>query len=300
MRVGVFTLLFLIGAVNANSVALKKDHSVTERYLRLSDFFEGVSEDKDQELILSPSFGETKHYPHAWVRRLAKNFSLSWAPENHKGISLYREGAEISHKAIAESIRQYALSEELDEDSQINITYPSVAIVTSPENVNFLITEFKKTGGSNFAAKLHLLGNDQHKIVRGTIEKMQEMPVLKNAIQVGGIIRPSDIDVVSFPLRKISAQHIQSPDLIAGKTVRSYSLKPGELIRAADVTDPIAVKKGTSVQIKIESDGFEVTTKGKALASGVIGETIQVANVSSKKVLDCVIKDSSTVLIEGY
>lgn len=300
MRVGIFTLLFLFCAVSANCVALKKDHGVTEKYIRLSDFFEGVSEDKDQDLIPSPSFGESKHYPHAWVRRLAKNFSLSWVPEHHKGISIYREGAEISHTTIAESIQQYVFGDEMDANSQININYPAAAIVTTPKNVNFVITELKKTGGQNFTATVHLLGSDQYRTVRGTIEKMQEMPVLKNTIQIGGVIRSEDIEIISITSRKVSVQHIQNPELIVGKTVRSYSLKPGQLIRSADVADPIVIKKGNGVQIKIEGDGFEVTTKGRALASGVIGETIQVANIASKKVLDCIIQDSSTVLIEGY
>lgn len=300
MRVCVFTLLFLLGTVSADGVALKKDHSVTEKYLKLSDFFDGVPEDKDQDLVPSPSLGETKHYPHAWVRRLAKNFSLSWTPDGHKGISFYRDGVEIPHKAIAESIQQHALSEEIDGNDQINISYPSAPIVTTPENVKFVIAEFKKTGDKSFSATIHLLGNNQSRIVRGTIEKVQEMPVLKNAMQVGGIIRSSDIDVISVPVKKVSGQHIRSPELLIGKTVRSYSLKSGELIRSADIAEPVAVKKGTSVQIKIEGNGFEITTKGRALASGGIGETIQVANVSNKKVLDGVIKDSSTVLIEGY
>lgn len=91
MRYTVLVLLaFLMCVANlsATTVALKDNHDVYREFLTLADFFNGIAPEKDQDILEAPNKGENKHYTHAWIQQLAKNFGLSWNPSHNKGITI--------------------------------------------------------------------------------------------------------------------------------------------------------------------------------------------------------------------
>lgn len=75
-------------------------------------------------------------------------------------------------------------------------------------------------------------------------------------------------------------------------------IKAGAQIRQADLdlpTKKAVVKRNELVMVKIERPGVVVSSQGKALSDGCIGEVIKVRNIESNRIILCKVKDDGTV-----
>jgi len=57
-------------------------------------------------------------------------------------------------------------------------------------------------------------------------------------------------------------------------------------LTANNLTNPILIKRGDTVNIIAQREGFKITMKGQAMANGSIGERIKVKNLSTKKIIN--------------
>ena len=69
-------------------------------------------------------------------------------------------------------------------------------------------------------------------------------------------------------------------------------------MRSDHIELPPLVKSGDIVKIVIESDGFKITTLGKAKQKGRRGEMIKVINVDSRKAIYARVLDSTCVKVD--
>ena len=58
------------------------------------------------------------------------------------------------------------------------------------------------------------------------------------------------------------------------------------------------IAAGSNVKIIHQSENFQVSFVGKALQSGAIGDTINVKNIKSRKVISGIIDENSNVRIQ--
>ena len=59
------------------------------------------------------------------------------------------------------------------------------------------------------------------------------------------------------------------------------------------------MSKGSIISLMYESKTVRLQVQAEALADGVVGENIKVKNLQSKKEVFGVVRDSSTVVIQG-
>lgn len=91
---------------------------------------------------------------------------------------------------------------------------------------------------------------------------------------------------VTLERRDISniADPITSPEQAFGQMSRRM-LRPGDILRAGQLSSPILVKRGDAVQMVARRDGIEVSSGGEALDSGAQGAVIRVRNAGSGQVV---------------
>ncbi|OEY67414.1 flagellar basal body P-ring formation chaperone FlgA [Marinobacter sp. X15-166B] len=75
---------------------------------------------------------------------------------------------------------------------------------------------------------------------------------------------------------------ITDPATLTGMELRR-SVRAGTVFTADLVSAPDAVQRGDHVMITAQSGGFSVSSRGKALANGRIGEQVLVENLSSSR-----------------
>lgn len=73
------------------------------------------------------------------------------------------------------------------------------------------------------------------------------------------------------------------------------TLYPGRAIRAQDLGPPALIDRNQIVTLLYHAGGLGISTEGRALARGGIGDTIQVMNLSSRTVLIGRIANDGTV-----
>lgn len=111
------------------------------------------------------------------------------------------------------------------------------------------------------------------------------LPVPSVTIYPGDTINESMLKDRSFPENyRYRTAVIESPRVLTGKMARR-TLLPGEPIPMNAVDDPKLVTRGTQTQIVFEEGGLSIMGIGIPLQSGTLGETIQVKNIDSGRII---------------
>lgn len=111
------------------------------------------------------------------------------------------------------------------------------------------------------------------------------LPVPSVTIYAGDTISESMLKDRTFPANyRFRTAVIESPRVLAGKMARR-TLMPGEPIPLSAVDDPKLVTRGVQAAILFEEGGLSITGVGIPLQSGTMGETIQVKNIDSGRII---------------
>lgn len=296
--ISLFVVIFIsLITSNAAKVELKDSHEVYKEFLMLSDFFAGVDPAKDQEILEAPNKGESKHYAYDWVRQLAENFGLKWAPAHYKGITLSREGGFSTKVNAQDIVREYLVqnySEEISDGVDVSIDVSS-QYLSLKGAAEAKVTNFAWLGDRTFLVTFDVGG--QEKKIKGCLSTMVSIPVLNKHLEAGSIIEKEDLEFKDYPSNKVTKYMIQDEKELVGKTLRRRSAKAGDMLSARDVISPVIIKRGDLVTMKVETPTVVISTRGKAQGSAAAGQSVQVMNLESKRLIEGVVKDSQTVII---
>jgi flagella basal body P-ring formation protein FlgA len=104
-------------------------------------------------------------------------------------------------------------------------------------------------------------------------------------LMAGDIIAASDLvwsDEAVSP-----SDGVSDPEAAIGKAAR-HALRAGAPAAAHDLVSPKVVKRDDVVAVVFESDGVSLTLQGKAMSDCSVGDTLDVVNPQSKKVIETV------------
>ena len=111
------------------------------------------------------------------------------------------------------------------------------------------------------------------------------LPVPSVTIYPGDTINETMLKDKTFPAQyRFRTSVVESPRALVGKTARR-TLLPGEAIPLNAVDDPKIVMRGVPTSIMFEEGGLSIIGIGTPLQSGTLGETIQVKNVDSGRII---------------
>lgn len=113
---------------------------------------------------------------------------------------------------------------------------------------------------------------------------MLSIPVLARNLRIGDLIVQDDIIYKQFPAHQISTHHAMDAMQIVGQQLRRSipKLKP---IFLETIGNMITVKRNQEVQIVFQKGTMILTTIGRSLEQGGIGDRIKVMNNESKKIV---------------
>jgi flagella basal body P-ring formation protein FlgA len=87
-------------------------------------------------------------------------------------------------------------------------------------------------------------------------------------------------------------------DQVLGKETRRV-LRPGDPFRLRDLQSPLLVKKGSLVTMILNTPMMQLTSQGKALENGALGDVIKVQNPRSGKTILGTVVEDRTVSVES-
>ncbi|HLT76196.1 MAG TPA: flagellar basal body P-ring formation chaperone FlgA [Ferrovibrio sp.] len=147
-----------------------------------------------------------------------------------------------------------------------------------------------------FYAAVTAPGRTEAMKVSGRAQPVESIPVLKNRVAAGEVITRADIEWIQVPAGRYGSGYVDQLSDLVGQTPRR-PLLAGSPIRVGDVGRPEAVSKNALVTMIAQGPGMTITTTGRSLEGGSIGDVVQVMNLQSKKTIQATIIGSNQVQV---
>jgi flagella basal body P-ring formation protein FlgA len=134
---------------------------------------------------------------------------------------------------------------------------------------------------------------EKHHHTEQQIETVK-IPVLKNALQKGDIVSASDLTSIDMAQDNVSDAFVQDKLQILGMEAKR-SLYKGKPILVRDFGTPTIIRRNDEVSMVYKNGLMELTTTGRALSNGGVGDIIKVINNQSKKIVSGKVTDNGEV-----
>lgn len=289
--------------LQALPVTLREKTTVDDEYIRLGDLFSGLDEKADRKVVApAPALGKEVILTAEWLKNLVRLNKINWTPAGDKAsVTVKRNAGEIDRKDIARILEKELKAQGMPDKSEISMQrgpFPILVPVKSDyrlDTENIAYDPFTQ----NFEAKMTLIvdGKETEKYVfSGKVQTFVMFPTARRDLSVGQIITESDIFMKNMPQ---DGRRRQTPALIEdliGKEVKR-STRAGQILSEDDVRTKVMVAKGKLITLNFSKGGIMLTTQGKALENGGLGDTVRVMNTQSKAVVQGTVTGPETVLI---
>ncbi|MDB5466059.1 MAG: flaD [Phenylobacterium sp.] len=105
-------------------------------------------------------------------------------------------------------------------------------------------------------------------------------------LTAGDIVQPAD--VVWGKAAAAPSDAPSDPDAIIGLAAKR-PLRAGAAVSARDVAAAQVIKAGETITVTFEAEGISLSLQGKALGAAGVGETLNVQNTASKRIIQAVV-----------
>lgn len=120
--------------------------------------------------------------------------------------------------------------------------------------------------------------------------------VAARRLERGHIIQPGDLKEAQVNVKDIPNGALTELEGAPGMAVRRR-LDAGRVVLARDLEETPVVQRGDTVTIVAERGPIRVTAPGKVKRDGLLGETVPVLNLSSKKMIVATVVNPNTVRV---
>lgn len=146
---------------------------------------------------------------------------------------------------------------------------------------------------SNISVKVTCPNSQWYLFTHATVALIQEVVVASDNLSPGSLLTASNLQVVEMDRNKLRGSTFSSIAEVSGARIKRRA-RAGNI-----VTDSMLcfVCKGDRVTIAAVSGGLSIQVYGVAEEDGVLGETIQVRNISSDKLIYAKVASTSEVHI---
>jgi len=305
LKTTVSALILSALASPAFAADLRENLVVTDPVIRLSDLFTDTGAEGETVVMEAPAPGKRAPISSYELTRLAEEHNLEWdRPSYLKRVYVHREGESFNLNDLKPMILELAREEGLDDDVKIRIygrktgLYLPVGFGAEDLELEDFALNNQKT---RFSAKLKLpTGTQEEEEVRisGTLDAVRLIPVFNRLIAPGDVVSEKDVEWIKISARRINRSTILSSASLIGQTVKR-ALPANKIIRESDIAAPVAVEKGSIVQMTYQSGLLTLSMQGRALEEGGIGDTIRIMNPKSKKTVFARIQNAGTVTVES-
>lgn len=216
------------------------------------------------------------------VRKIFGDYAKWTLP---KSILIRRTGYEFTAKGVeAQLIRSWT---EKCKDCRFRFVSLSVPPLQKSKNYrswNLQLPDEVPKG--SFSIRLDVendLGLSERYWISGQLQVSKRVPVAARALELGARLEKSDIKEewkdISF-----STDSFLPMESLVGKAIRRAK-KSDDWIQSGDIVREKAVRRGENVKLYVGKGGWEISMQGLADQDGSVGDTINVRNPKTSRVL---------------
>ncbi len=295
-------VVLLAGITSASAASLRSESIIADDYIRLGDIFDGV---KNAEYVLGPAPqpGKDMILNARTLYKIAAALDVEWQPASTaEQIILRREAVIVPQTDVTSALEDNIRSSGVDTGFSVVYTNALTDIVLpAGMDKSIEVTAFNfDPQKDSFSAVVVAPSADnpvKRVSVSGRIERLVQVPVLKNSLRNGDIIGALDIDYIELPAYKLSNGTVLKEEDIINMTPRR-TLVSGKPMISNDLEHPKMVERGDTITLIFADGPMMLTVKGKSLQAGALGDTIRVSNSDSNKNLQGTVTAHREVTIQ--
>jgi len=311
------TIALLLGLATAASAqqagspaplapSLRSDVLATSDIVRIGDLVDNAGAASSIAVFRAPDLGQTGSVSVARVTEALRAHNvIAVDTRGLSEVTVTRISRAIGTKEIETRLAQIiATRYGLRDPANLSVTFDRELRTihidpNAPAEFNVPRLSFDPRSG-RFDAMVEIGGSASSSRVpmrfTGVVMETNEAAVVVRPIARGDVLREADIVIERRPRNEVSSDTVRDPQGAIGLAARQ-TMKPGQIIRRSDLTKPELVHRNEPVIMVFEQPGLVLTLRGKALASGAEGDTVDVINLQTKKTLQGVVSGSGRVTI---
>lgn len=294
-------LSLLLAGTAAATPTLKGDITVNKAIVTVGDMFDDAGSLAETAIFLAPAPGTAGIVPLADLTQAAKLAGLyEFENVGFTRVRVARDativdaavldaliGADLAHRGI--------VSGDVTARTRFDIadlSYNAEAVADPANLVSLRYTP----GNGGFTARFMIAGIDAPVDLTGSIELMTSAPRLKTTLPAGTILGADDFEMASVPLAIADAGGYADVTQLVGQQLVRQS-RGGIMLKASDVMAPIVVSRNSLVTVLLKTGPMTLTVKGTALANASAGQSVDVLNSVTRKILHGVARADGAVEI---
>jgi flagella basal body P-ring formation protein FlgA len=305
-----FFALLIFNARNAGAAApvpvLKSETTVQGEIVRLGDLLENAGDAASAPVFHAPELGSSGTIQTFRIIEAARqNGITSFETRGLSEVAIFRSARTVPlaelERAVAEAAQRHLGLSQID-DVSIRFDRDVRSLQIEPDARGAArIGQFAYDSVTHrFEGVVEVPGSlslrKQPLRLSGYVKETAEVVVLARNVTRGEMLRDSDILVERMPRGEIAQDALARSALVVGRAARR-ALRAGMSLRPADLMKPDLVARNDTVTILFEVPGIVLTARGKALSAGAEGDTVDVLNPHSKRVLQGTVRGPGTVVV---
>lgn len=293
------------GSLGRSSPLLKRSVTVASDVVRIGDLIDNAGAAAQIAIFRAPDLGTSGTVPAAQVLKAARAHAVIGIDiADITEVRVTRATRTITAKDVEARIAQ-AVAQKVglaggDTDMTARLDGDMTAFnIDANATASLQITRLTYDARSGrFEAAIEVPGSTLKRPLRftGTAFETVEVATLARAMDRGQVVRISDVVMERRPKAEAGADIADNSDRVVGMAARR-ALRPGQILRNADLSRPELVQRNESVTVVFEVPGIMLTSRGKALEGGAEGDLINVLNPQSKRTIQGVVTGPSTITV---
>jgi flagellar basal body P-ring formation protein FlgA len=300
----IFLLVALSGTAAAQSdhPALRERVTVDSDLVRIGDLVENAGAVADVPIFRSPDLGTTGAVStDEIVEAIGPHQLIDIDTRGLTEVIVTRASRAIGPREIEASIaqmlsQQYALGDPKDISLNFDLPVHTLAVETSATgDLQVRALTYDPRSG-RFDVTLDLptsqVLHQQPARFTGVAVPTVAAVAVDRTVERGEVLQASDLTILRRP--KAQASDLTDINAAVGLAARRQ-LRPGQPIFVADLMKPEIVQRNDTVTLVYEAPGLTLTLRGQAQGAGALGDTIDVINTQTKRVIQGVISGPDRV-----
>lgn len=272
--------------------------------IRLGDIFRGAGRYADRPVASAPEPGESVTLEAAWLWRIANAYGVDWRPDGrHHTARATRLSTRVPAEVLAETVHAAVTRAWPGDPDLVELAFDNALMDLhlpqgSAPGVRLESWSLDaRTGRFSATLVAPAEGPARRSIgLSGQAHRMALVPVPTRRVSRGDVLDEADLTWAKLRERALPLNALDEPEDLIGMEARR-ALQPGEPVRRGDVEAPILVERRQLVMLRLETATMVLTTQGKALEDGALGESVRVENPQSGRVIDGVVSGPGQVAI---
>lgn len=281
------------------TVILREHPSSTDHIVTLADLFEGV--DDETQIARAPAPGQALSLDPDYVRREASRAGYRWANAGGlQRVSVARESRAVEAAEIT-ALLQEALYFDTGRSHDVSLSNRALTLhapldsAGGPEIVSFE----SDTRAGLFRAQIAPYPGGEPVLVTGRAQGVVEVPVLARPAARGEVIAASDIDWVRLPADRVRADAILDADALVGQEAKR-ALRAGEALRGYDLSAPVLIARGETVDLVYQIGALTLTARARALEDAGQDQLVRFVNLQSNRTVEARASAPGLARVGGY